>query len=98
MQQIHPTQSSPRALDTTSSPPKQDALRLAAEQLEAGFLAEFLKSAGFGQSSADFGGGAGEDQFTSFLRQAQAESIVKAGGLGLAEAIYQSLLEEKDAQ
>lgn len=70
------------------------ALRKAAKALEASFLAEMLKSAGVGKSSEHFGGGAGEDGFASFLVTAQAEHMVKAGGLGLAERIYQSLMRE----
>jgi Rod binding domain-containing protein len=71
---------------------KQDAaLRAAAEKLEAGFLAEMLKSAGMGQTGSNFGGGAGEDQFASFLVQEHALMMTKAGGIGLAEAIFESL-------
>ena len=66
-------------------------LRAVADQLEAGFLAEMLKSAGFGQARASFGGGAGEDQFSSFLVQAQAEKMVAAGGIGLSESLFQAL-------
>lgn len=69
------------------------ALRAAAHKLEAAFLAEMLKSAGLGESRDTFGGGAGEDQFSSFLVQAQAEKMVEAGGIGLAEALYESLKE-----
>ncbi|MEO0939523.1 MAG: rod-binding protein [Pseudomonadota bacterium] len=65
----------------------------AAKKLEATFLAEMLKSAGLGQSRERFGGGAGEDQFASFLVQAQAEKMVDAGGIGLAETLFQSLKE-----
>lgn len=72
------------------------ALRDAAEQLEAGFLAEMLKAAGLGKPRGTFGGGAGEEQFASFLRQAQAEEMVKAGGIGLAESLYQALKEKED--
>ena len=53
------------------SRPEKTPLRAAAEQLEADFLAEMLKSAGLGTTSPSFGGGAGEDHFGSFLRQAQ---------------------------
>lgn len=75
-------------------PPVQDQkLRVAAQQLEAEFLAEMLKSAGLGKSSDHFGGGAGEDQFASFLVQEQAQQIVRAGGIGLAELLYHSLKE-----
>jgi Rod binding domain-containing protein len=77
-----------------SMPAQKDmALRQAAEKLEAGFLAEMLKSAGLGQTSDSFGGGAGEDQFASFLVQEQALQMVRAGGIGLAESLFHSLKE-----
>jgi len=66
-------------------------LRDAAVRLEATFLAEMLKSAGLGESSDSFGGGIGEDQFTSFLVQAQAEAMADAGGIGLAESLFNAL-------
>ena len=67
------------------------ALRDAAEALEVRFISEMLKSAGFGEARESFGGGAGEEGFSSFLRDLQAEQIVKAGGFGLAEQIFDSL-------
>jgi Rod binding domain-containing protein len=73
-------------------------LRNAAEKMEAGFLAEMLKSAGLGKTSGSFGGGAGEDQFSSFLVQEQAMQMVKAGGIGLAEALFNSLKERSNEQ
>ncbi len=79
------------------TPDKRDeALRAAAQKLEASFLAEMLQSAGMGESRESFGGGAGEDQFGSFLVQAQAEEMVKAGGIGLAETIFESLKERQN--
>ncbi|WP_300033212.1 rod-binding protein [uncultured Roseobacter sp.] len=72
------------------------ALRAAAEKLEAGFLAEMLKSAGLGQTSSQFGGGTGEDQFSSFLIEEQAMQMVRAGGIGLSESIFQSLKEKQN--
>ncbi len=77
---------------------RDKSLREAARSLEAGFLAEMLKSAGLGKSRESFGGGSGEDQFASFLRQAQAEEMVKTGGIGLAESLYQALKEREDAK
>lgn len=65
----------------------------AAQELEISFLSEMLKSAGFGEARNSFGGGAGEDHFTSFLRQAQAREMVKAGGIGLAETFFNALKE-----
>jgi Rod binding domain-containing protein len=66
----------------------------AAQKLEATFLAEMLKSAGFGTSRESFGGGAGEDQFGSFLLQEQAMQMVKAGGIGLTETLFEALKEQ----
>ena len=70
----------------------QDArLREVSLQLEASFVSEMLKAAGLDAREGSFGGGPGEEQFTSFLRQAQAERIAESGGLGLAEHIFRSL-------
>lgn len=67
-----------------------------AQELEATFLAEMLKHAGVGKPQESFGGGIGEEQFGSFLRQAQAEEMVKTGGIGLAERLFESLKERHD--
>lgn len=71
-------------------------LKDAAIRLEASFLAEMLKSAGLGMSQDAFGGGAGEEQFSSFLRQEQAEQMARAGGIGLAESIFDALRRQSD--
>lgn len=63
----------------------------AAQQLEATFISEMLKSAGVGKTPSTFGGGAGEDQFGSFLRDIQAREIAQSGSIGLAEQLYRSM-------
>ena len=68
-----------------------DQLREAAIKLEATFLAEMLKSAGLGAPRDTFGGGQGEEQFSSFLREAQAEEMARSGGIGLAEALFEAM-------
>lgn len=68
-----------------------------ARKLEAGFLAEMLKAAGVGETRESLGGGAGEDHFSSFLVQEYADATVQAGGLGLAESIYRSLVQSKES-
>ncbi|MFN0113706.1 MAG: rod-binding protein [Paracoccaceae bacterium] len=84
--------SRPVAAGAPSVPRQGDAaLRRAAEALEATFLSEMLKSAGFGEARDGFGGGAGEAQFASLLRDEQARAIVAAGGLGIAERIFRAL-------
>ncbi len=80
-------------------PPIPDAttrLRDAANALEAGFLTEMLKAAGFGATRDAMGGGIGEDQFSSFLREAQAKEMVKAGGIGLAQSLFDAMKERGD--
>ncbi len=71
-------------------------LRHVADDLEATFLSEMLKSAGVGKSREAFGGGIGEDQFGSFLRDAQAKEMVRAGGIGLSETIFNALKERSE--
>ena len=78
------------------SPAFRDPLREAAVELEATFLAEMLKSAGFGKAPEAFGGGAGEDQFSSFMVAAQAREIARSGGIGLAEALFNTLADNAD--
>ena len=74
-----------------STSPRDARLRDAAERLEAGFLKEMLSAAGLGRAPSAFGGSEGEDQFASFLLDEQALRLAKAGGIGLAESIFDSL-------
>lgn len=67
------------------------ALKAQANALEASFLAEMLGHAGLVRTPSDLGGGAGEDQFGSFLREAHAKAIVDRGGIGLAEHLFNAL-------
>ena len=86
------------SLLTQQGPKTTNEARLykAAQDLEASFLAEMLKSTGFGEARESFGGGVGEDQFASFLRRAHADEMVKAGGIGLAEHLFEALKERAD--
>lgn len=79
-----------------SDDPNHAALRKAAIDLETVFLTEMLKSAGFGKARDSFGGGAGEDQFSSLLVRAQAEQMTRAGGIGLAESLFHALMETQN--
>jgi Rod binding domain-containing protein len=57
-----------------------------------------LKSTGLGDSKSEFSGGAGEAQWASFLREAQAQNMVEAGGLGLAETFFHAMKEMEDGR
>lgn len=79
------------------TPPSDGRVMKAAQSMEAAFLAEMLKSIGFGEQPDTFGGGAGEDQFASFMREEQAKRMTQAGGIGLAQALFEAMMEGPNA-
>ena len=85
-----------RIITPVSPPSDAAALREVAQDLEAAFLAEMLKHAGFGESRDSFGGGVGEEQMSSLLRVEHANMLADQGGIGLAESIFQSLLRQSE--
>jgi Rod binding domain-containing protein len=65
-----------------------------AKEFEMSFLAEMLKYSGINKTSETFGGGAGEEAFSSMLNDAYADALVESGGIGIAELVYQSITEK----
>lgn len=61
-----------------------EARPAAAQALEQAFLEEMLKYCGPRASDGAFGGGAGEDQFSSFLTREYAARLSARLDLGLA--------------
>lgn len=88
---IVPPLPAPHMRPNTATQGTDFKLREAARKLETTFLSEMLKSTGFGTTTSVFGGGVGEEQFSSFLRDAQAQELTKAGGIGLAEALFEAM-------
>ncbi len=78
--------------------PRRAAMREAAEKLEAAFLSEMLKGAGLGAMEGPFGGGEGESQFASLMREEQAKGMVEAGGIGLAEHLFNQMAKYENEQ
>ena len=76
--------------------PAHTRAREAALQLEASFLSEMLKAAGFGAQQGEFSGGTGEEQFASFHRDAIARKMAEAGGIGLAEHFFRAMMEAQN--
>ena len=72
-------------------PRDDDPMMVQAKALEASFLSEMLGYAGVGKMSEGFGGGIGEDQFGSFLREERARQMVEHGGIGLAEQLFHAM-------
>jgi Rod binding domain-containing protein len=77
--------------------PREARLREAAVGLEASFLKEMLGAAGLGRVPG-LGGGPGEEQFASFLLDAQARRMAEAGGIGLASSIMAALQRQAGEQ
>lgn len=70
--------------DTRAALPDSAKVAIARE-FEAVFLAEMLRAAGAGEGATIFGGGVGEDQFSSFLIDEYARKMAARGGMGIAE-------------
>ncbi len=79
------------AIPRPALPASPDPLRRKAAELEVAFLSEMLGHAGLGAPRETLGGGIGEAQFASFLRDEQARAMVRAGGIGLAERLFHAL-------
>jgi len=87
-------------MQVTATPPlpmdqRRQELWVKAQAMEASFLAEMLRHAGFSSPSEGFDGGMGEEQFASFLRDGQAKVMAQAGGIGLAEKVFESLVAKE---
>ena len=69
------------------------------QDFEASFLQVMLGTMFQGQGSIDgsFSGGQGEQAFRSFLTDAMAKGVVKAGGIGLSQTVEKELLKMQGA-
>ena len=94
---IQPLAGLPDAAPATDIPENIAAenprLRAEAERFEAAFLAEMLRHSGLGRMPESFDGGAGEAAFAGSLVQEYANRIAATGTLGIAEQIYNNLVE-----
>lgn len=89
-----------RALPTAPTPQQgADEARRAAEEFESVFLAEMLAPMFEGLSTDGLGGGGmGEQMFRPMLVERYAESITRAGGVGIADSIVRELMRMQEAQ
>lgn len=73
--------------------------RAAATDFEAVFLNSMFSQMFTGISGeGPFGGGAGTGVWRSFLTEEYSKSFAKAGGIGIADHVYRSLLAQQEAQ
>lgn len=65
-----------------------------AQAFESQFLSQMLGTMFEGvTTSAPFGGGQGEEAFKSFLMDAFAKQMTKAGGVGITAAVQREMLK-----
>ncbi len=84
-----------RSADDATDPARRAAMREAAVEFEAVFIAQMLEHSGVGRAPEAFGGGAGEDAFRSHLLGEQGRIMARSGGIGLAQEIYEALLKRE---
>jgi Rod binding domain-containing protein len=71
----------------------------AAQEFESFFLSQVLDTLQSGPSlESAFGGGAGEQAWKSFLNEAYADAIARAGGIGLADRLKAEIIALQAAQ
>ena len=73
--------------------------KAAAQQFEAMFLNSMFQQMYAGlQGDGPFGNSTGVGPWRSFLTEEYAKSFVKAGGVGIADSVYKSLLTLQEAR
>ncbi|HEY9218009.1 MAG TPA: rod-binding protein [Phenylobacterium sp.] len=73
---------------------RRSNVRRTAQDFEASFLSVMLGEMFQGvEAGGMFGGGEGEAMFKSFLTDAMAKQMAKAGGVGLSDTIAREMLK-----
>ncbi len=82
----------------TPKPTKNQAkARAAAQDFEAVFLNSMFKQMYTGiDGDGPFGGSGATGVWRSFLTQSYAKSFAKAGGIGIADQVYHTLLAQQE--
>src|ERR1043166_3710139 len=71
----------------------------AAQEFEAVFLNQMLQHMFTGiEGDGPFGGGVGVGIWRSFLTEQYAKTFSKAGGIGLSDHVYRSLIAHQEAR
>jgi len=89
----------PFTAPTARSALTKDAARAQAQDFEAMFLGSMFQNMFTDiEGEGPFGGGAGVGVWRSFLSDEYAKSYAKAGGIGLADQVYRSLLAQQETR
>lgn len=85
----------PPAASTPDADHRRDALRAVAVKFEAMFLTQVLDLAGVAKSPEGWNGGHGEEAFRGHLLEQKGMLMAEAGGIGLAEHVFEALLKRE---
>lgn len=73
---------------------KRGQIKATAKEFESSFLSVMFQEMFEGiETAPPFGGGQGEAMFRSFLTDAMAKQVTKAGGVGVADAVAREMLK-----
>jgi peptidoglycan hydrolase FlgJ len=76
--------------------PRIDALRHAAQEFEAIFLAQVLGTMSQGLGGDDLLGDGQDDVFRDMLNEEIAKLISRSGGIGVADAVLREMLKAQE--
>jgi flagellar protein FlgJ len=79
-----------------SDAPRSDALRHAAQEFEAIFLAQVLGTMSQGLGGDDLLGDGQDDVFRDMLNEEIAKLISRSGGIGVADAVLREMLKAQE--
>jgi Rod binding domain-containing protein len=89
----------PAAAAAQASKPPRGGARETAQDFEAVFLNSMFQQMFTGvDGDGPFGGRAGTGVWRSFLTDEYAKSFAKAGGVGIADHVYRSLIAQQEAR
>jgi Rod binding domain-containing protein len=73
---------------------KRGEIKQTAQKFESSFLSVMMQQMFEGvDTAAPFGGGPGEAMFKSFMTDAMANQMTKAGGIGIADSVSREMLK-----
>ena len=88
----------PVASEPSRSPATATRARAAAQDFEAAFLNTMFGQMFAGVGEGPFSGGQAAKTWQSFLTDEYAKSFAKAGGIGIADAVYKELIALQEAR
>ena len=93
---LDPGLAAPAAIPPASDTPRTNALRHAAQEFEAIFLAQVLGTMTQGLGGDDLAGEGQDDVFHAMLNEEIAKLISRSGGIGVADAVLREMLKAQE--